>query len=85
MIGDEATKFLETEPYIVKHYLDEKNYSELKKIENKVLFQEYIFIGKLTSYPNDKGKVTNKARVENVEKAEGQNLKRILQLIDEET
>ena len=85
MIGDEAVKFLETEPYIVKHYLDEKNYSELKKIENKVLFQEYIFMGKLTSYPNHKGKVTNKARVENVEKAEGQNLKRILQLIDEET
>lgn len=42
-------------------------------------------MGKLTSYPNHKGKVTNKARVENVEKAEGQNLKRILQLIDEET
>ena len=85
MVGDEATKFLETEPYIVKHYLDEKNYPELKKIENKVLFQEYIFMGKLTSYPNNKGRVTNKARVENVEKAEGQNLKRILQLIDEES
>lgn len=84
MIGDEATKFLETEPYIVKHYLDEKNYEELKKIENKVLFQEYIFMGTLTSYPNYKGRITNKARVENIEKAEGQNLKRILQLIDEE-
>lgn len=84
MIGDEAEKFLGTEPYIVKHFLDEKNYIELKKIENKVLFQEYIFMGKLTSYPNYKGKVTNKARVDNVEKAEGQNLKRILQLIDEE-
>ena len=84
MVGDEARKFLETEPDIVKVFLDEKNYTELRKIEDKVLFQEYIFIGKLESYPGYNGKIVNKARVESCEKAEGENLKRILQIIEED-
>ncbi len=37
MIGDEARKFLENEPDIVKIFLGEKNYNELKKIEDKIL------------------------------------------------
>jgi hypothetical protein len=84
MVGDEARKFLETEPDIVKVFLDEKNYTELRKIEDKVLFQEYIFIGKLESYPGYNGKIVNKARVESCEKAEGENLKRILQIMEED-
>jgi hypothetical protein len=37
MIGDEARKFLENDPDIVKIFLAEKNYTELEKIEDKVL------------------------------------------------
>ena len=84
MIGDEAKKFLETEPEMVKHFLNEKNYYELKKVEEKVLFQEYIFMGKLESYPGFNGKIINRTRVENCEKAEGENLKRIIKLIEED-
>ena len=84
MVGDEAKKFLDVEPDIVKEYLKEENYVELKKIEEKVLFQEYIFMGKLVSYPGSYGKIINKAKVDNCEKADGENLKRILQLMEEE-
>ena len=84
MVGDEAQKFLDIEPDIVKKYLDEKNFLELKKIEKKVLFQEYILIGRLTTYHGQNGNIVNRAKVENFEKAEGENLKRILQLIEDE-
>ena len=83
MIGDEAKKFLNIEPDNVNQYLDEENYEEIKKIENNVLFKEYIFLGKLRSYKLGlNGKIVNQAKVEHFEKAEGDNLKRVLQLIE---
>lgn len=41
-------------------------------------------MGKLVSYPGSYGKIINKAKVDNCEKADGENLKRILQLMEEE-
>lgn len=84
MVGEEAKKFLDIEPDIVKEYLEEENYIELRKIEQKVLFQEYIFMGKLISYPGSYGKIINKAKVDNCEKADGENLKRIIKIMEED-
>ena len=83
MIGDVARKFLKIEAEIVKRYLDDNNKIELKSIEQRVLFQEYIFMGKLISYPGFNGKIQNKARIENWEKADGDNLKRIMDLLED--
>lgn len=84
MLGDVAKKFLDIDPEIVKEYLETKNFFELKKIEQKVLFKEYIFIGHLQSYFSPNKRLINRARVENFEKAEGEHLKNILKLIDDE-
>ena len=84
MIGEEAKKLLEVEPDIIKEYIEEKNYSQLKKIEEKLFFNEYIFMGKLESFKGYDGKIINNIKIHNCEKAEGENLKRILNLMEED-
>ena len=83
MIGEIASKFLNIDPDIIKEYLDDNNKIELKTIEERVLFQEYIFMGKLISYAGFNGKIQNKARIDNWEKADGDNLKKIIELLEE--
>ena len=84
MIGEEAKKFVDVEPDIIKEYLEEKNFSQLKKIEEKLFFKEYIFMGKLESYQSRGGNIVNNIKIHNCEKAEGENLKRIINLIEDE-
>ena len=83
MIGNIAEKFLETSPDDVNKYLEEKNYSELQKIEKRVCLCEYLFFGKLqsTEYNN---KIYNNARIFNFEKADGDNFKKFFELMKEE-
>ena len=83
MVGEVARKFLNINPDIVKGYLVDNNKIELKAIEQRVLFQEYIFMGKLISYTGYNGKIQNKARIDNWEKADGDNLKRIIELLED--
>ena len=52
-------------------------------IKQRVLFQEFIFMGKLISYTGFNRKIQNKVRIENWEKADGDNLKRIIELIED--
>ena len=83
MIGDIAEKFLGIRPDIIYKYLEEDNFLELRKIGEKVRFHEYIFIGNLQT--NECGnKLYNNARIYNFEKAEGDNLKKVFELIGEE-
>ena len=85
MIGDEAEKFLNIEPDVVKGYLDEENRYELKKVEDNTLNTEYIFLGKLLSYKSKiSGRIVNKAKIDHFEKAEGENLKKILNLVNKD-
>ena len=88
LLGIKANKILETEPELVKKYLDEGNHQELEMLENKILFNEYIFTVTLTSFVNDKtGKILHNININDMDKAHGENLKRIIQLIhdDEES
>ena len=85
LLGIKATKLLEVEPEVVKKYIDDKNYNELSKLEEKVLFNEYIFTATLNVFGNDKnGKVLHNININNMEKADGENLKRIIDLIHNE-
>ena len=85
LLGIKATKLLEVEPEVVKKYIDDKNYSELSKLEEKVLFNEYIFTATLNVFGNDKnGKVLHNININNMERADGENLKRIIDLIHDE-
>ena len=84
ILGDEATKFLETEPDIVKEYLEDKNYKQLKNVEKKVMNQHYVFIGKLVSKITRNGRIIFRTSIENVEKAQGEDYKRFLHLSQEE-
>ena len=83
MIGNIAEKFLEISPNDVNRYLEEKNYSELQKIEKRVCLCEYLFFGKLQSkeYNN---KIYNNARIFNFEKADGDNFKKFFEIMKEE-
>ena len=84
LIGTRANKILEVEPELVRHYLDVGNGQELEKIEKKILFNEYIFTATLTSFKYDKtGKIMHNINIDNMEKADGENLKRILKLIQD--
>ena len=85
LLGIKATKLLEVEPEVVKKYIDEKRIQELEKLEKKVLFNEYIFTATLNVFGNDKnGKILHNININNIEKADGENLKRILELIHDE-
>ena len=84
LIGTKANKILEIEPELVKQYLDQGNNQELENIEKKVLFNEYIFTVTLTSFIYNKtGKILHNMNIDNMEKADGENLKRILKLIQD--
>ena len=84
LIGTRANKILEVEPELVKLYLDNRNIQELENIEKKVLFNEYIFTVTLTSFKYDRtGKIMHNMNIDNMEKADGENLKRILKLIQD--
>ena len=85
LLGIKATKLLEVEPEVVKKYIDEHNFNELEKLENKVLFKDYIFTATLNVFGSDKnGKILHNININNMERAEGQNLKRIIGLIQDE-
>lgn len=82
LLGIKAVKILEAEPELVKQYLDEGNFRELENLEKKVLFHEYIFTVTMTSFVNNKnGKIMHNININNMEKADGDNLKRIIQLV----
>ena len=84
LIGTRANKILEVEPELVRQYLDNGNAQELENIEKKILFNEYIFTVTLTSFKYDKtGKIMHNMNIDNMEKADGENLKRILKLMQE--
>ena len=84
LIGTRANKILEVEPELVRQYLDNGNGQELENIEKKILFNEYIFTVTLTSFKYDKtGKIMHNMNIDNMEKADGENLKRILKLMQE--
>lgn len=85
LLGIKATKLLEVEPEVVKKYIDNHNFKELEKLENKVLFKDYIFTATLNVFGSDKnGKILHNINISNMERAEGQNLKRIIGLIQDE-
>ena len=67
---------------MVKKYLEDKKYKELDEIAKKVLFKDYIFTATLSVFGQDKnGKILHSINVNNIEKADGENLKRILKFI----
>ena len=73
------------EPEQLKQLLDTKRFRDIESLEKKILFHEYIFTVTLTSYINKRtGKISHNININNMEKAEGENLKRILQLFGEE-
>ena len=85
LIGIKANKVLEVEPEVVRQYLDEGRHKDLENIEKKVLFNEYIFTVTLTSFVNNRtGKILHNMNIDSMEKADGENLKRILELIQDE-
>ena len=85
LIGIKANKVLEVEPEVVRQYLDEGRHKDLENIEKKVLFNEYIFTVTLTSFVNNRtGKILHNLNIDSMEKADGENLKRILELIQDE-
>ena len=82
ILGIKATQLLEVEPDLVKKYLEDKKYKELDEIAKKVLFKDYIFTATLSVFGKDKnGKILHSINVNNIEKADGENLKRILKFI----
>ena len=84
LLGTKANKILEVEPELVKQYLDEGNSKELENIEKKILFNEYIFTVTLSSFVNNRnGNILHNINIDNMEKADGENLKRILKLISD--
>ena len=85
LIGIKANKVLEVEPEVVRQYLDEGRHKDLENIEKKVLFNEYIFTVTLTSFINNRtGKILHNMNIDSMEKADGENLKRIFELIQDE-
>lgn len=85
LIGTKANKILGIEPEQLKQLLDAKRFRDIESLEKKILFHEYIFTVTLTSYINKRtGKICHNININNMEKAEGENLKRILQLFGEE-
>ena len=84
LMGYKGNKVLEVDPEIVRKYLDEGNNDQLEKLEKKVLFNEYIFNITLKSFMNDKGRIFHSMNIDNMVKADGENLKRILQLVGDD-
>ena len=52
IISTKAQEFLGVEVDIVKKFVEEKNYKELKKIENNDMYKEYLFTCKIMTYQN---------------------------------
>ena len=85
LLGIKATNLLEVEPELVHNYLEEKKYKELVEIAKKVLFKEYIFTATLKVFGKDKnGKILQSININNMEPAHGENLKRIMEIMNDE-
>ena len=83
-MGNKADKLLNIEPITIKKYIDENEFDKLKEIENTIINKEYLFTCNLNIFGTDiNGKVLHNINIINLEKAEGENLKRIIDLLEE--
>lgn len=84
LLGNKADKLLNIEPITIKKYIDENEFDKLKEIENTIINKEYLFTCNLNIFGTDiDGKVLHNINIINLEKAEGENLKRIIDLLEE--
>ena len=84
LLGIKANNLLDVEPEIVQKLIETKNYKELYAITKKVLFKEYVFTATLSVFGKDyKGKILQSINIINMEEAQGENLKKLFEIIND--